>query len=74
MKRTALLLFAVAMVFDVAPVQAETSTPANEPPPKLIVGSPAPDFLAQGVVWIEWHAENVNIVPIFGKETLDISP
>lgn len=46
----------------------------NEPPPKLIVDRPLPDLLDQGVVWIQWRAENVNIVPVFGKGALTVSP
>ena len=46
----------------------------NEPPPKLIVDPPLPDLLDQGVVWIQWRAENVNIVPVFGKGALNVSP
>jgi Family of unknown function (DUF6130) len=39
----------------------------NEPEPRLIVDPPLPDLLDQGVVWIQWRAENVHIVPVFGK-------
>jgi hypothetical protein len=46
----------------------------NEPAPNLIVDSPLPDLLDQGVVWIQWRAENVNIVPVFGKGALNVSP
>jgi hypothetical protein len=46
----------------------------NEPPPQLIVDSPLPDLLDQGVVWIQWRAANVNIVPVFGKGALNVSP
>ena len=46
----------------------------NEPAPLLIVDSPLPDLLDQGVVWIQWRAENVNIVPVFGKGALSASP
>src|SRR6476620_3578351 len=46
----------------------------NEPAPKLIVDAPLPDLLDQGVVWIQWRAENVNIVPVFGKGALNASP
>jgi hypothetical protein len=46
----------------------------NEPEPKLIVDSPLPDLLDQGVVWIQWRAENVHIVPVFGKGALSVSP
>jgi uncharacterized protein DUF6130 len=46
----------------------------NEPPPRLIVDQPLPDLLDRGVVWIQWRAENVNIVPVFGKSALNVSP
>ena len=46
----------------------------NEPPAKLIVDPPVPDLLAQGVVWIAWRVENVNIGPMSGKEHLHASP
>ena len=46
----------------------------NEPVPKLIVDPPLPDLLDQGVVWIQWRAENVHIVPVFGKGALNASP
>src|SRR6476619_582181 len=46
----------------------------NEAAPKLIVDPPLPDLLDQGVVWIQWRAENVHIVPVFGKGALDVSP
>jgi hypothetical protein len=46
----------------------------NEPAPKLILDAPLPDLLAQGVVWVQWRAENVNIVPVFGKGALNVSP
>jgi len=46
----------------------------NEPAPRLIVDPPLPDLLDQGVVWIQWRAENVHIVPVFGKGALNVSP
>jgi len=46
----------------------------NEPAPMLIVDAPLPDLLDQGIVWIQWRAENVNIVPVFGKGALNVSP
>jgi hypothetical protein len=74
MKRIALLLIAVAMVSGVVTACAQTSPPTNEPQPKLIVDSPLPDLLAQGIVWIPWRAENVQIRPVFGKDALNASP
>jgi Family of unknown function (DUF6130) len=46
----------------------------NEPAPKLNVDPPLPDLLDQGIVWIQWRAENVHIVPVFGKGALNASP
>jgi Family of unknown function (DUF6130) len=46
----------------------------NEPAPRLIVDPPLPDLLDQGVVWIQWRAENVHVVPVFGKGALNVSP
>ena len=47
---------------------------ANEPAPTLIVDPPLPDLLDQGIVWIQWRAENVRILPVFGKGALNASP
>jgi hypothetical protein len=46
----------------------------DESAPKLIVDPPLPNLLDQGVVWIQWRAENVHIVPVFGKGALNVSP
>ena len=46
----------------------------NEPAPKLIVDAPLPDLLGQGIVWVQWRVENVNVVPVFGKGALNVSP
>jgi Family of unknown function (DUF6130) len=46
----------------------------NEPPPKLIVDEPLPEGLAQGIVWIQWRVENLNVVPVFGKGAVNVSP
>jgi len=74
MKRIALWLFAIAMLSGVVTARAETSMPTNEPPAKLIVDPPVPELLAQGIVWITWRAENVNIGTMSGKEALKASP
>ena len=74
MKRIALWLIAVAVVSGVVAARAQTSTPTNEPPAKLIVDDPVPELLARGVVWITWRAENVNIGPMSGKDALSASP
>jgi len=88
MKRIALLLFVVAVAAAVvaARVKPEAqsakefrgATPyielKDEPPAKLIVDAPLPDLLDKGIVWIQWRAENVHIVPVFGKGALTASP
>ena len=71
-------ILVTAITFAQTAKQSRGATPylaiENEPPAKLIVDPPLPDLLAQGVVWIQWRAENVNIVPVFGKAALNVSP
>ena len=43
-------------------------------PAKLIVDEPLPDGLPQGIVWIQYRTENCRILPVFGKEALNLSP
>jgi hypothetical protein len=74
MKRIALSSIAVAFVAGVATAQSQTATPAEEPPANLIVDSPEPGLLAQGIVWIPWRVENVRMGPIFGEEALAATP
>jgi Family of unknown function (DUF6130) len=46
----------------------------NEPPVKLIVDPPIPEQLALGRVFIQCRAENLRILPVFGKAALAVSP
>jgi hypothetical protein len=46
----------------------------NEALPKLIVDPPIPEQLALGRVFIQYRAENLRILPVFGKAALDVSP
>ena len=46
----------------------------NEPPAKLIIDPPLPEPLAQGKVFIQYRAENLRVVPVFGKGALEVSP
>lgn len=47
----------------------------NEPPPKLILNpTPLAAGLARGIVWIQYRAVNVRIVPVFGAGALSVSP
>ncbi len=39
-----------------------------------LVDAPLPDLLDKGIVWIEYRTEHVGVVPVFGKEGLNVSP
>jgi hypothetical protein len=45
-----------------------------QPPAKIIVDPPLAEPLAQGGVFIQYRAENLRIVPVFGPKALDVSP
>jgi hypothetical protein len=46
----------------------------DEPPARLIVDPPLPGPLSAGKVFIQYRAENLRIVPVFGQGALDVSP
>jgi Family of unknown function (DUF6130) len=46
----------------------------NEPAARLIVDEPIPEALAAGRVYIQYRAENLRIVPVFGKAAVGVSP
>ena len=46
----------------------------NEAPAKLIVDPPMPEQLVLGRVFIQYRAENLRILPVFGKAALEVSP
>jgi hypothetical protein len=45
-----------------------------QPPAKIIVDPPLAGPLSQGMVFIQYRAENLRIVPVFGPNALDVSP
>ena len=48
---------------------------ANEPPAKIVIDPPlAGPLAARGVVVIQYCAENLHLVPVFGPEALAASP
>ncbi len=47
---------------------------ASEPPARLIVDPPLPEALANGRVFIQYRAENLRIVQVFGPGALAVSP
>lgn len=46
----------------------------NEPAPRLVVDAPLPDQLRQGRVVIQYRAEHLRIVAVFGVPALKVSP
>jgi hypothetical protein len=46
----------------------------SEPAPKIIAYQPLPDALARGVVIIQFRTENMRIMPVFGKNAVEVSP
>jgi hypothetical protein len=47
---------------------------ASQPPARLIIDPPIPEALAAGRVFIQYRAENLRIVPVFGPAALAVSP
>ncbi|SIN68710.1 DUF6130 family protein [Chitinophaga niabensis] len=47
---------------------------ANEPAAKLVADAPLPASLAQGRVVIQYYAQNLRILPVYGSGALDVSP
>jgi hypothetical protein len=46
----------------------------NEAAPKLIVDTPLPEGLTQGIFWAQYRVENLRIVPVFGAGARQVSP
>jgi hypothetical protein len=46
----------------------------DEPAPRLIVESPLPEPLTQGVVFIPYRVENLRILPVAGAGARGVSP
>lgn len=46
----------------------------NEPPPKIFLDPPLAEPLARGVAVIQYCAENLHIVPVFGAKALQVTP
>lgn len=47
---------------------------ANELPAKIIIDPPLAEPLSLGRVVIQYHTENLHIVPVFGPAALAVSP
>jgi len=51
---------------------AQSAVP--QPAAKIVVDAPLPEPLSRGVVFIQYRTENLQIVPVFGPQALDVSP
>jgi hypothetical protein len=47
---------------------------ASEPAAKIVIDPPLPDSLSQDRVIIQYRAENLHIVPVYGPNALQVSP
>lgn len=47
---------------------------ASEPPARLIVDPPIAEALAKGRVYIQYRADNLRIVQVFGQAALGVTP
>jgi hypothetical protein len=50
------------------------SAPAMQDPARLIVAPPLPDALARGLAVIQYRADNLRIMPVFGPAALGVAP
>lgn len=53
-----------------------TAVPAleSEPPAKIVIDAPLAEALSRGVVFVQYRAANLQIVPVFGPAALAVSP
>ena len=76
---------ALAMMLPAEAVSAQTAADllgpagvlpltAPQPPARIIVDPPLPGPLSEGRVFIQYRAENLRIVPVFGPKALEVSP
>ncbi len=47
---------------------------AGQPAPRIVADPPLADALARGLVVIQYRAENLRIVPVYGPNALDVLP
>jgi hypothetical protein len=71
-RRFALLGLAIALAALPAPVAMAQS--ASPPAPKIVLEPPLAEPLSRGVVFINYRAEHLVLVPVFGPKALDVSP
>jgi len=59
---------------DIRGPAAVVALTGEEPPAKIVIDPPLADSLGHGRVVIQYRAENLRIVPVFGPKALDVSP
>jgi hypothetical protein len=50
------------------------TAPAKQELARLIVAPPLPDALARGLVVIQYRADNLRIIPVYGQAALSVTP
>jgi hypothetical protein len=53
---------------------AAVQVTGSEPAAKIVIDPPLPEALARGVAFITYHAEHLQIVPVYGPAAVAISP
>jgi Family of unknown function (DUF6130) len=53
---------------------AIAQTAELQPAAKIVVDPPLAEPLSRGVVFIQYRTENLQIVPVFGPQALNVSP
>src|SRR4029078_8269779 len=53
---------------------SDTNAQTAEPAAKLVVDPPLAEPLSRGVALINYRTENLQVVPVFGSQALNVSP
>jgi uncharacterized protein DUF6130 len=72
-------MFRVFVAFNVAisllcAANAIAQTAEPQAAAKIVVDPPLAEPLSRGVVFIQYHTENLQIVPVFGPQATNVSP
>jgi hypothetical protein len=50
------------------------AAPASQEPARLVLGSPLAEALSRGLVVIQYRADNLRIISVFGRAALSVTP
>ena len=53
---------------------SNTNAQTAEPAAKLVVDPPLAEPLSRGVAFINYRTENLQVVPVFGSQAVNVSP